>query len=124
MLRCILKSVFLTVSISTLAQQPASVQNEALQLRKLILQHHFDPKPVDNLFSAKVFDHVLDALDPEKLYFTQQDITALSAFKDKIDDDLTGTSWNFLPAITERYRQSLLRSEGIITRHTKVPFDL
>ena len=124
MLRCILKSVFLTFSISTLAQQPASVKNEALQLKKLILQHHFDPKPVDDLFSAKVFDHVLNALDPEKLYFTQQDITALSAFKDKIDDDLTGTSWNFLPAITERYKKSLLRSEAIITRHTKVPFDL
>ena len=124
MLRCILKSVFLTFSISTLAQQPASVQNEALQLKKLILQHHFDPKPVDDLFSAKVFDHVLNALDPEKLYFTQQDIAALSAFKDKIDDDLKGTSWNFLPAITERYKKSLLRSEEIITRHTKVPFDL
>ena len=124
MLRCILKSVFLTFSISTLAQQPASVQNEALQLKKLILQHHFDPKPVDDLFSAKVFDHVLNALDPEKLYFTQQDIAALSAFKDKIDDDLRGTSWNFLPAITERYKKSLLRSEEIITRHTKVPFDL
>lgn len=124
MLRCILKSVFLTFSISTLAQQPASVQNEALQLKKLILQHHFDPKPVDDLFSAKVFDHVLNALDPEKLYFTQQDIAALSAFKDKIDDDLKGTSWNFLPAITERYKKSLLRSEAIITRHTKVPFDL
>ncbi len=79
---------------------------------------------MDDLFSAKVFDHVLNALDPEKLYFTQQDITALSTFKDKIDDDLTGTSWNFLPAITERYKQSLLRSEAIITRHTKVPFDL
>jgi len=124
MLRCILKSVFLTFSISTLAQQPASVQNEALQLKKLILQHHFDPKPVDDLFSAKVFDHVLNALDPEKLYFTQQDIAALSAFKDKIDDDLKGTSWNFLPAITERYKKSLLRSEEIITRHTKAPFDL
>ena len=124
MLRCILKSVFLTFSISTLAQQPASVQNEALQLKKLILQHHFDPKPVDDLFSAKVFDHVLNALDPEKLYFTQQDIAALSAFKDKIDDDLKGTTWNFLPAITERYKKSLLRSEEIITRHTKVPFDL
>ena len=124
MLRYILKSVFLTVSISTLAQQPASVKNEALQLKKLILQHHFDPKPVDDFFSAKVFDHVLNALDPEKLYFTQQDITALSAFKYKIDDDLAGTSWFFLPAITERYKQSLLRSETIITRHTKVPFDL
>ena len=124
MLRYILKLVFLTVWISTLAQQPGSVKNEALQLKKLILQHHFDPKPVDDLFSAKVFDHVLNALDPEKLYFTQQDITVLSTFKNKIDDDLTGTSWNFLPAITERYKQSLLRCEAIITRHTKVPFDL
>ena len=124
MLRYILKTVFLTVSIYTLAQQPASFQNEALKLKKLILQHHFDPRPVNDLFSAKVFDHVLDALDPERLYFTQQDITALSTFKNKIDDDLTGNSWNFLPALTERYRQSLLRSEAMITRHTKAPFDL
>src|SRR5688572_21030088 len=124
MLRYILNSVFLSVSIFTLAQEPASVKNEALQLKKLILQHHFDPKPINDLFSAKVFDHVLNALDPEKLYFTQQDITALSAFKYRIDDDLTGASWNFLPVITERYRQSLLRSEAIITRHTKAPFDL
>ena len=124
MLRYILKTVFLTVSIYTLAQQPASFQNEALKLKKLILQHHFDPRPVNDLFSAKVFDHVLEALDPERLYFTQQDITALSAFKNKIDDDLTGNSWNFLPALTERYRQSLLRSEAMITRHTKAPFDL
>ena len=36
MLRYILKLVFLTVWISTLAQQPASVKNEALQLKKLI----------------------------------------------------------------------------------------
>ncbi len=124
MLRYILKTVFLTVSIYTLAQQPASFQNEALKLKKLILQHHFDPRPVNDLFSAKVFDHVLDALDPERLYFTQQDITVLSTFKNKIDDDLTGNSWNFLPALTERYRQSLLRSEAMITRHTKAPFDL
>jgi len=95
-----------------------------LKLKKLILQHHFDPRPVNDLFSAKVFDHVLNALDPERLYFTQQDITALSTFKNKIDDDLTGNSWNFLPALTERYRQSLLRSEAMITRHTKAPFDL
>ena len=124
MLRYILKTVFLTVSIYTLAQQPVSFQNEALKLKKLILQHHFDPRPVNDLFSVKVFDHVLDALDPERLYFTQQDIIALSAFKNKIDDDLTGNSWNFLPVLTERYRQSLLRSEAMITRHTKAPFDL
>src|SRR5688572_6861122 len=124
MLRYLLKTIFLAVSISTLAQPPASVKNEALQLKKLILQHHFDPKPVNDIFSAKVFDHLLNALDPEKLYFTQQDITALSPFKNKIDDDLMGDSWNFLPAITERYKQSLLRSESIITKHTKLPFDV
>ena len=124
MLQYILKTLFFAISISTLAQQSVSVKNEALQLKKLILQHHFDPKPINDLFSARVFDHFLNSLDPEKMYFTNQDIQVLTAFKNKIDDDLTGTSWDFLPAITERYKQSLLRCEAIITRHTKTPFDL
>ena len=124
MLRYVFKTIFLAVSISTLAQQPASVKKEALQLKKLILEHHFDPKPVDDLFSAKVFDHLLNALDPEKLYFTQQDISALTAFRNKIDDDLTGSSWEFLPLVTDRYKESLLRSEAIIKKLTKVPIDV
>src|SRR5688572_6757751 len=124
MLRYVLKTLFLTVTISTLAQQPPSVKNEALQLKKLIFQHHFDPKPVNDAFSAEVFDHLLEALDPERLYFTQQDIAVLSVFKNKIDDDLTGSTWNFLPAITNRYKQSLLRTQTIISQNTKVPFNL
>ena len=55
MLQYLLKTLFLTVSISTLAQQAASVKNEAMQLKNLILEHHFDPRPVDDVFSSKVF---------------------------------------------------------------------
>ncbi|HEX6223224.1 MAG TPA: carboxy terminal-processing peptidase [Chryseolinea sp.] len=124
MLHYLLKTLFLTVSISTLAQQAASVKNEAMQLKKLLLEHHFDPRPVDDVFSSKVFDHLLNALDPDKMYFTNQDIQAITTFKTQIDDELSGHAWEFLPAVTERYRQSLLRSEATIKRHTKAPFDL
>ncbi|WP_276365401.1 carboxy terminal-processing peptidase [Chryseolinea sp. H1M3-3] len=123
-MRFIIISFFLLNSLIAIAQQTASVKNEALQLKKLILQNHFNARPVNDTYSSIVFHHFLNVLDPERLYFTQEDITALSQFKYKIDDDLTGTSWNFLPAVTQRFKQSLLRTEGIIIQNTKAPFDV
>lgn len=123
MLRHIFISLFLLLSLHGLAQQPIAVQDEARQLKKIITQHHINPKPVNDQFSAFVFDHLLHELDPEKLYFTQQEITELSAYKNKIDDDLNTTTWNFLPAITQLYKRSLLRTENLITLHTQSAFD-
>lgn len=117
------KLALLFACFTAVAQQTASVKNEALQLKKLILQHHFSPRPVNDIFSASVFDYLLDELDPERLYFTQQDVLELWQFRYKIDDDLTGTSWSFLPAITQQYKKSLLRTDGMISQHTKSPFD-
>ena len=89
-----------------------------------MLEHHVSPRPVDDAFSEFVFDHLLQTLDPNRIYFTKEDITNLVLYKTKIDDELAGASWNFLPAITQRYQECLLRSERIITEQTKIPFDL
>ena len=123
MVRYVLIFLVLLVSIDALAQQPVSIKNEAQQLKKLIFQHHLDPKPIDNSFSRQVFDLLVNTLDPDKLYFTQEDITALSVFREKVDDELTGNGWDFLKVLTERYKKSLNRTEALIAQHTKQPFD-
>lgn len=123
MVRGIFNFLLLLISIDLLAQQPVSVRNEAAQLKKVILEQHVSPRPIDDAFSEFVFNRLIDELDPDKLYFTQQEITELSAYKNKIDDDLNGTSWNFFPILSQRYKNCLLRVDGIITQHTKMPFD-
>ncbi len=123
MLRFIFIFLVLSTSLPLAAQQPVPVQQEARQLKKVIFLNHINPKPVDNGFSAVVFDHLLHELDPEKLYFTQQEITELSAYKNKIDDDLNTSSWNFLPVVTSLYKKSLLRADGLITQYTQSAFD-
>ncbi len=106
-----------------MAQQPVTVRNEAMQLKTTILQHHVNPKPIDDLFSTIVFDHMLQELDPEKLYFTQIEIMELSVYKNKIDNDLTASSWDFLPAITKVYKKRLVRADEMITQHLRSSFD-
>src|SRR5688500_12485709 len=124
MLRFLLVIYVVVTSTQLSAQQPASYESEARQLKKVILLNHINPKSVDDLFSAFVFDHLLHELDPDKIYFNRQEITALFAYRNKIDEDLNTTSWNFLPAITMAYKKSLLRAEGVIGRHTASAFDL
>jgi len=123
MLRFIIVLLSCSPSVLLRAQQAVPVQEEARQLKKVIFLNHLNPRPVDDGFSAVVFDHLLQELDPEKLYFTQQEINALSVYKNKIDDDLTGSSWNFFPALATRYKNSLLRAEKLINEHTHASFD-
>src|SRR5688572_7833375 len=117
MVRCIFNFLLLFISIDITAQQTVSVRNEAVQLKKIILDQHVSPRPVDDAFSEIVFNHLIEELDPEKLYFTQKEIAELAAYKNKIDDDLSGASWNFFPILSQRYKNSLLRVDGMITQH-------
>ena len=117
MLRSILSLVFIIFYRAALAQPSVSPQQEALQLKKKMLEHHVSPRPVNDLFSETVFNYFLESLDPDKLYFTQQEINDLAAFKTKIDDELSGTSWKFLIAVEEKFKQALTRTQNTINQH-------
>lgn len=123
MLRCTFSLVFLIAGLSTFGQTSVSVQQEAIQLKKKLLEFHVSPRPIDDKFSVDVFDFLLKSLDPDKLYFTQQDLNELKAFRTKIDDELEGVSWNFLVEITSRFKKNLQRSEKVVMKHTAEPFD-
>jgi carboxyl-terminal processing protease len=122
MLRSVLSLIFILFHVAALAQSPVSAQQEALQLKKKILEHHVSPKPVNDLFSETVFDYFFESLDPDKLYFTQQEINDLAVYKTKIDDELAGTSWKFLDAVAEKFKQALTRTQHTINKHTGKSF--
>lgn len=88
-------------------------------------QIHYSPKPIDDKFSAEVFDKYIKQVDVEKDVFLQSDVDALRAhFGNKIDDEILGTSTiQFVPAVTELYKKRLLETQAIYKDILSKPFD-
>jgi len=103
------------------AQQPA-LQKQAIVLKRVTEKNHYSPRPVNDSFSAQVFDRMIKKLDPYKLYFTAQDLAALGVYRNKIDDELVGKSWGFTDAFAKLYKARLLRSDSIRNRLLDKPF--
>jgi carboxyl-terminal processing protease len=101
-------------SLNVNGQNAKNYKDEAQLLKKAIVENHFAPRRIDNQFSALVFDHFLDELDPNRLYFTVDDIKKLYTFRQTLDDELNSNAWQFVPAITTVYKKSLERSQTIL----------
>src|ERR1700761_1973565 len=88
-------------------------------------QIHYSPKPIDDKFSAEVFDKYMKEVDPEKDVFLQSDIEDLKGhYGNKIDDEILGTSTiQFVPAVTDVYKKRLLETQAIYRDILTKPFD-
>ena len=88
-------------------------------------QIHYSPKPIDDKFSAEVFDKYIKEVDAEKDVFLQADIDDLkSRFGTKIDDEILGTSTiQFVPAVSEVYKKRLTETQAIYREILSKPFD-
>ncbi|WP_188927761.1 carboxy terminal-processing peptidase [Puia dinghuensis] len=86
---------------------------------------HYSPKPIDDKFSAEVFDKYIKEVDVEKDVFLQSDIDGLrSRYGNKIDDEILGTSTiQFVPAVTDIYKKRILETEVIYKDILSKPFD-
>ena len=123
MLRCFFNVLLVIVGFATWAQSPVSVQQEAAQFKKNLLEHHVSPRPIDDAFSNDAFDLFLKQLDPNRHYFSQQDIVQISAYRNSIDEELNGVSWHLLPEVTRRLANNLQTAKTIIEQQTAKPFD-
>ncbi|WP_297922156.1 carboxy terminal-processing peptidase [Metallibacterium sp.] len=70
--------------------QPNATQSEVTQLTaRLLTRYSYEALPLDASMARRVFKGYIDALDPDKMYFTAQD---LANFK-PIEDHLDGAIW-------------------------------
>lgn len=123
MLRYLSLLILLFLFSEVYAQSGVSTQQEAIQLRKQMAEHHVKPPAVDDAFSRVVFDNFIDALDPDKLYLTEQEINDLKRYRDLIDDELNGKSWKVLGVTAAKFKDALLRAELLIKKAASTPFD-
>lgn len=60
----------------------------AIELLRELETKHYSPVSIDDRFSAQIFDTYIKALDGQKLYMLESDITALSSLRAGLDDSL------------------------------------
>jgi carboxyl-terminal processing protease len=121
---CWLNRINLTITSSLFAlciaahssegQTSAKFSAEARMLKKTLMEKHIQPPPMDDTYSAWVFDNTIEDLDPDRVYFTKEDLNSLLVYRRKIDEELNGAGWLFLTQLTQLYQTCLQRySSGI-----------
>lgn len=76
---------------SSLPLKPTLTEAQAAQLSaRFLTRFHYDAQPLDDAMSAKIFKAYFDALDGEKVFFTQADMAKFAPLKTQFDDAI----WN------------------------------
>ena len=95
-----------------------------IQLITYVLEEgHFQPKDLDDNFSANVFEDYLEQIDPFKRYFYKSDIEDFEKFKNEIDDQLVNYDLTFFNLVNERLLKRIEESKVIYKDLLSSPFD-
>ena len=86
-------------------------------------QGHFDPKMMDDNFSAAVFEDYLNQIDPFKRYFYQSDIDEFEKYKEELDDQIMAYDLSFFDLTHERLIQRIEESKEMYKQVLNTPFD-
>lgn len=101
-------------------------QKDALLMEMIfiIIQNgHYAPAKIDNAFSEKVFDSYLEALDPNKRFFTQEEIDKLTPYKHLLDEQIQERSLLFFDLSYELLQKRLKNTKAIYYEVLSKPFD-
>src|SRR6478672_11143722 len=104
---------------------PPSKYERVLQsVRELIVQGHYNPKPIDDNFSKQVFIKYLEQIDPDKTIFTQDDVEALrKKYETTIDDEINGQPVQFFLEAGKVFNQRVQQEAPIYKQILAKPFD-
>ena len=84
---------------------------------------HYEPKDIDDTFSANVYDDFIDILDPTKRYFLQSDIDEFEQFRFQLDDQIKNTEITFFNLVYQRMMKRMEEARAIYAQILEEPFD-
>ena len=61
--------------------------NDAYLITRMVEKFHVQPRPLNDEFSKNIFTQLFKELDPDKIFFTKEDINTLARFKSSLDED-------------------------------------
>lgn len=74
---------------------------------RMITQRHISHAEVDDQVSQKLFKRYLKALDPQKLYFTKNDVDSLAKYSTVLDDQIKDGDVDFAFSAFRMYQKRL-----------------
>ncbi|PIB23324.1 tail-specific protease [Maribacter sp. 4U21] len=84
---------------------------------------HYEPKSINDDFSANVFEDFIDVIDPTKRYFLATDIKEFEQYKFQIDDQIKNTDITFFNMVYDRLLERMDDAKEIYKEVLKTPFD-
>ncbi len=106
------------------AQTSQSTAEIAYMITRMAEIYHVQPRAVDKSFSSDLFSQMIRALDADKIYFNEEDIQKLSAYKYTLDDQLLNKKEEFLNQLIILYTKKINQSDSILDLLSKSRFDL
>ncbi|MCB0662080.1 MAG: carboxy terminal-processing peptidase [Saprospiraceae bacterium] len=103
-----------------------SEQKESVLINTILTslqRFHFQPVPIDDQFSEKLFDLYMDRLDGGKRFLTKSDVKELSKFKDDLDDEAMQGTFTFFDKSYELVNNGITKTQGYYRDILSKPFD-
>jgi|GEM_PF-1728437 len=96
----------------------------AFTITRMAEIYHVQPRTVDRNFSADLYTQMIFALDPDKIYFTAEEIQILDKWKYLLDQQLLNRKIDFLNQLTAIYARKINQTDSILDKLSVTPFNL
>lgn len=111
---------YINEDVASEQSRKALVQNTVMEIIK---EAHFSPRPIDDTFSNRVYNKLIETSDYEKKIFTKEDLNQLSKYRFKIDDQIANSSFEFYDLYNQIYSKRTAQIEGFFKEIIKSKFD-
>lgn len=120
-----LTSIAAVMAVLVFCSNKQSNANEPLLIRltDAMSEQHYAPLKLDDKFSEMVYENLLNNLDDDKHFFTQEDILKLSVFKKSIDDQIKVGRYDFLDSVWSILMMRLNVLEPLIEKELSSPLN-
>lgn len=88
-----------------------------------IERYHYEPKELNDAYSALVLEQYLKTLDFNKRFFLKEDITKFENYKTKIDDQIREGNFTFFDEVNDTYNKRIEQAHAFYQEILDKPFD-
>lgn len=122
---------FVIAALATSCSFAARAQTQTGSFRSEVIRNvlekiktkHFEPRALDDNWSADVWDNYIRQLDPSHLIFLQEDIDRLMTQRKQLDDQLTALHTDFFDSAYAVYHIRMLENKALTEKILAEKFD-
>lgn len=126
MIKYALKFLLILLSIfihQYLTGQESKVAKKSKQILQAIDRYHYQPRPIDDEFSAFLYCDLIKSLDERKLMFSTTDLEQLNEFRDELDNHINNNDYSFIKEISNLYDKRLNETIAFLNKQKNIEYD-